>query len=337
MNITAMSLPRRIGQKRLWLMVLGVVAVLVGVGAFMWRLGHPSDPGFIEYRMLVKTDIPTAVAVAPDGAVWFTIEFSDAIGVFRNGRIERLPKGAQNLEPLGLAVDAAGGVWYTDATTRAISRISADGRIQSFLLSTPIVRLGRLAVAPDGAVWFADATTASVTRLHHGVLRRYDVSGLRATPFGIAVDSHGTVWTTLQGADKLGRISPDGQLTALEVPTRGSGLGDVAVDRSGAVWFLELGANKVGRFVEGRFIEFTIPTESAGLTTLAVAADESVWFAELRAGKLGRLRGGRVAEFRLPRPDARPFGVAVDAADNVWYTDLGGWLGMLPAVAATAR
>ena len=47
--------------------------------------------------MLVKTDIPTAVAAAPDGGVWFTIEFSDAIAVFRNGKIERFPKGTQNL------------------------------------------------------------------------------------------------------------------------------------------------------------------------------------------------------------------------------------------------
>jgi streptogramin lyase len=89
--------------------------------------------------MLVKTDIPTALAVASDGAVWFTIEFSDAIAVFRNGKIERFPKGTQNLEPLGLGVDAAGAAWYTDTPVRAISRISPDGSIRSFSLSTPIV------------------------------------------------------------------------------------------------------------------------------------------------------------------------------------------------------
>jgi virginiamycin B lyase len=286
--------------------------------------------------MLVKTDIPAAVAVASNGAVWFTIEFSDAIAVFRNGKIDRLPKGNQNLEPLGLAVDAAGDAWYTDTPMRGISRISSGGSVHSFPLSTPIVRLGRLAVAPDGAVWFADVTTASVTRLQDGVFMRHNVSSLGATPYGIAVDTGGTVWTTLQGADELARISTDGQLTALDVPTRNSGLGDIAVDQSGAVWFLELRANKIGRFAEGRFTEFTIPTPSAGLTALAAAPDGSVWFAELSVGKLGRLRDGRVAEFRLPRADARPFGVAVDTANNIWYTDLSGWLGMLPAATAKA-
>jgi virginiamycin B lyase len=328
-------MPPRFRRWRIWLVAAAIVFA-VGLVLLVWRLGPWSDSGFIEYRMLVKTDIPTALAVTPNGAVWFTIEFSDAIAVFRNGKIERFPKGTQNLEPLGLAADAAGGAWYTDTPKRAISRISPDGSIRSFPLSTPIVNLGRLAVAPDGAVWFADVTTASVTQLQHGVFIRHDVGSLAATPYGIAVDTGGTVWATLQGEDKLARISSDGQVTELDVPTHSSGLGDIAVDQSGAVWFLELRANKIGRFAAGRFTEFMIPTPSAGPTALAAAPDGSVWFTELSVGKLGRLRDQRVVEFRLTRADARPFGVTVDSANNVWYTDLSGWLGMLPATAAKA-
>jgi virginiamycin B lyase len=312
------------------------LVIAAGVGVLVWRLGLSSDPGFVEYRMPVKTDIPTAVAIGSNGAVWFTLEFSDAIAVFRNGKIDRIPKGTQNLEPLGLAVDAAGGAWYTDTPMRAISRISSDGSIRSFPLSTPIVQLGRLAVAPDGAVWFADITTASVTRLQDGVFRRHGAGSPGATPYGIAVDPGGTVWATIQGADKLARISTDGQVTALDVPTHSSGLGDIAVDQSGAAWFVELRANKIGRFAEGGFAEFVIPTPSAGPTSLAAAPDGSVWFTEISVGKLGRLRDGRIAEFRLPRADSRPFGVAVDPANNVWYTDLSGLLGMLPANRAKA-
>jgi virginiamycin B lyase len=287
--------------------------------------------------MPVKTDIPAAVAAAPNGAVWFTIEFSDAIGVFRNGKIERFRKQAQNLEPLGLAADTAGGAWFTDTPMRAISHISPDGSVRSFPLSTPIVRLGRLALAPDGAVWFADVTTASVTRLQDGKFMRYDVGSLGATPYGMAVDAGGAVWTTLQGAEQLGLVSSGGQVNALHVPTRNSGLSDLAVDRSGAVWFLEMRANQITRFAAGRFTEFAVPTPSAGLTAIAAAPDGAVWFTEISAGRLGRLRDGRVSEFPLPRANARPFAVTVDAANNVWYSDLSGSLGMLPAIAATGR
>jgi virginiamycin B lyase len=322
-------------QPRLWLAV-AAVAVIAGLAVVLWRIGPWSDPGFIEYRKLVETDIPTALAPAPDGAIWFTIELSDAIGLIRNGRIERLLKKTPNLEPLGLAVDAGGRAWYTDVSIRAISRMSPDGTIRSFPLGTPIVRLGRLAIGPDGAVWFADATTASVTRLKDGVFTRYPSRSVGATPFGVAVDDHGTVWATLVDANKLLRVAADGGVTEFDVPFRGSALGDVAVEGRGAVWFLQPQANTIGRFLEGRFTEFAIPTPAAGLTALAVARDGSVWFTELRAGRLGRLRHGRVTEFRLPRAEARPFGVAVDGSNNVWYTDLSGWVGMLPASRATA-
>ena len=137
MSTPATAMPRRIKPRHVRL-VLAAFVIVTGLGTLVWRFGHWPDRGFIEYHMQVSTDIPTALAVAPDGSVWLTIEFSDAIAVFRNGKIERLCKGSQNLEPLGLAVDAAGGAWYTDASRRAISRISPDGSIQSLPLSTPI-------------------------------------------------------------------------------------------------------------------------------------------------------------------------------------------------------
>jgi virginiamycin B lyase len=313
-------------------------AVLVGVAAMLALAWRPwSDAGFVEHRMQRRTDIPAAVAIAPDGAVWFTIEMSDAIGVHRHGHLERVSKGTQNLETLGLDVDADGGVWYTDGPGRAVARLAPDGSVRSFPLATPVVRLGRLAVAPDNAVWFADTTTASVTRLKDGVFTRHVSPSAGAAPWGVVVEPHGTVWATFPDVNRLARIDADGRVTEFEVPTRGSGLGDVAVDAGGAVWFLEQQANKVGRFADGRFAEFAVPTPSPGLTSLAVAPDGAAWFTELRGGRLGRVRDGRVTEFRLPRPDARPFGIAVDRANNVWYTDLGGWLGMLRADSARSR
>jgi len=318
-------------RRRAWLSV-AVLVIVAAVLAFVWAPWR--DSGFVEHRMLQRTDIPAAIAIAPDGTVWFTIEMSDAIGVYRHGRLERLSKRTQSLEALGLDVGADGGVWYTDPLARAVARMAADGSIRSFPLTTPVARFGRLAVGPDGAVWFADAATASVTRLKDGVFTRHVSRSAGAVPWGVAVEVPGTVWATFPNVNRLARIAADGQVTEFDVPTRGSGLGDVAVDAGGAAWFLEQQANKVGRFADGRFTEFAIPTPSPGLTALAVAPDGAVWFTELRSGRLGRLRDGRVTEFRLPRPNARPFGVAVDRANNVWYTDLGGWLGMLRAAQA---
>ena len=325
------------------LAVAVAVGIAVSVAAIAWRFAPWASPGFQEFRLPHQADIPVGIAVGSEGTVWFTLESSDAIGLFRNGRIEKLPKGAESVEPLGLAVDASGRAWYTDAPKQRISRASPDGSIASFGLSTPVARLGRLAVGADGDVWFAEPSVVSVTRLRDGHLTRHVVrlthlhGAMDAGPFGVAIAADRMVWATLQNANKLLRLAPDGQMATFDVPTRRSGLGDIAVDGVGAVWFLEIGANKIGRFAGGQFEEFTVPTPNAGLTSLAVAPDGAAWFTELRGHRLGRVHRGTIAEFALPRRDARPFGIAVDAGNNVWYTDLSGWLGRLDADRARAR
>ena len=324
-----------VGTRRRALVVLGVV-LTAGATAFwlhslwIWR-------GFTDYRMEQARDIPTAVAVAPDGTVWFTIDFADAIGVLRNDRIERLPKGRENFEPLGLAVDRDGAAWYTDGPSRVISRMSSSGAVASFALSTPVAKLARLAAAPDGAVWFAEESMYSFTRLKDGAFTRHTISTPGIAPFGVAVDASGTVWGTLPRSNRLVRISARGEMAEMDPPTRAAQLGDVAVGAEGVVWFLEMQANKIGRYANGQFTEFPVPTRSAGLTALAIAPDGAVWFTELRGQRLGRLRHGAITEFPLPRSDARPFGIAVDGAGNVWFTDLSGGLGRLSAERARGR
>ena len=328
---------------RAWLALVILVGLVTGSVLFISLTGRSNAGGFEEIRLPNRTDMPVAIAAARDGTVWFTLESSDVIGRLRNGQIERIPKGAQSIEPLGLAVDVEGRAWYTEAPKQSISRASPDGAIASFGLSTPVASLGRLTVGPDNTVWFAEPTVMSVTRLRDGRFTRYVMGTLTAkipadaAPFGVAIAPDGAVWATLPSADQLLRIAPDGNTTAFDVPTRRSGLGDIAVAPNGAVYFLEMTGNNIGRFVGGRFEEFAVPTPRAGLTALAVAPDGAAWFTELRGHRLGRLRDGTITEFELPRPDARPFGITVDGANNVWYSDLSGWLGRLEAGRAQGR
>src|SRR5689334_7024090 len=130
--------------------------------------------------MLVSTDIPTAVAAAPDGSIWFTIDFGEGVGLVRDGKVQRIPKlGGRNVEPIGLGVDGAGPVWVTAREQAAQTQISAARDARSFPLGTPVARLARLAVAPDGAVWFAESTTFSITRLKDVKLDRHEFESLR--------------------------------------------------------------------------------------------------------------------------------------------------------------
>src|SRR5262249_56657574 len=156
-------------HSRYWLLI-GLLVVIAGGALFAWWLGPWRRTGFVEYQMLSESDIPTAVAAGTDGSVWFTIESSDALGVLRNGKIQKLSKGKPSVEPMGIAVDAQGAAWFTDSWARAVSRMAPDGTVTSLpLADNPIAKLTRLAIAPDGGVWFADSTALSVTRLRDGV------------------------------------------------------------------------------------------------------------------------------------------------------------------------
>jgi streptogramin lyase len=140
--------PVGLRRNRTMLFALALIVATVVAGAGWYGL-RPSVPNVVEYKMLEQRDIPTALAVAPDGTVWFTIDFSNAVGRLRNGKIERLPKQSNNVDALGIGVDANGNAWFADAPAIAILRISPGGELKSFL-RYPIARLGRLAVRRTG-------------------------------------------------------------------------------------------------------------------------------------------------------------------------------------------
>jgi virginiamycin B lyase len=337
MSSAAAAVPANRSVLRRYLIV-GLAVLIVGAAAatLAWRVRGPSKAMFVEYPMTVASDIPAALAIGPDGAVWFSIDFSNAVGVLRDGKIQRFTKKGDNVDAIGLGVDAAGNAWYADSPAVAIQKISPTGEMTSFPLGTPIARLARLAVAPDGGVWFAESTSYSVTRLKDGVLTRNPIDSMRGGPFGVAVASDGTAWATLQSANALMRISPAGEISEYEIPTRGSAPSDVAVDSKGGVWFLEFRGNKIGRHANGKFDEFPVPDGVSAVSGIAAAPDGSVWFGAMRGGLLGRFKDGKFRLFRLPREDARPFSVAIDRQGNVWYADIRGFVGMLSADQAKA-
>lgn len=293
--------------------------------------GAGAEARFVEYPMTQPQDMPTAVAAAPDGSIWFTLDLADAIGRVRDGKIERLPTQGRNVEPIGLGAASDGGAWYTDAAARAVKRIDPSGTITSYPLDTPIVRLGRLSVAPDGAAWFAEGTSFSITSLRDGTLTRHVYDALPGGPYGVAAAPDGAVWATLQDANQLLRVGGDGSVQSFDIPQRGSVPTDIAVGPDGSVWFIQFWRNRIGRFKDGMFTEFDVPTENAGLSGLVAAPDGSVWFGMLRTGSLGRLRDGKVATFKIPRERARPYSLAIDRDGGVWYADITGYVGMLPA------
>lgn len=312
------------------IIVMGIAAVLaMAVISLLAR--HLPQSRFVEYKMQQSLDMPIAIAAAPDGTIWFTIDLARAIGRVRNGQVERLPTAHDNVEPIGLSAAADGSAWYTDTGARGVSRMAPSGAIESFALDTPIVRLGRLAVAPDGAVWFAEATGYSITRLKDGKVTRHVFESPRGDPYGVAVAPDGIVWATLKSGNELLRITPDGDMNVFEAPRQAAMPSDVTIGADGSVWFIESRENRIANFKNGQFEEFNVEGPSPVLSGLTAAPGGDLWFGLLRSGALGRLRNGHIETFKLPREGARPASLAVDSDGNVWYADITGYVGKLPA------
>jgi virginiamycin B lyase len=308
----------------------GLAAIAAGAGFFALRASGPSAH-FVEYPVHEGSQMPTAIAVGPDGSVWFTIDLGDAIGRLRNGRIEFLPTGIKLIEPVGLAAAPDGSAWFTDNAAHAISRVADSGEVTRVPLDTPSVRLGRLAVGANGAVWFAEGTGYSISEIRDGQLIRHIYDSPRGGPYGVAVAPDGTAWASLQSGDQIVRVGTDGAVKAFDLPNAASVPSDVAIGPDGAVWFLEYRTNSIGRLADDNIQEFPIGEKAMGLSGLAVAPDGAVWFGLLREGSLGRLRDGQIVHFRLPRTRAKPYTVAIDRDGNIWYADITGYIGMLPA------
>ena len=95
-------------NKRIVLVAVAAI-VLAGAAFAVWKSPSRKAAGPVEYAMLAPTDIPTTVAAAPDGDIWFTIDFGEGVGLVRDGKVQRVPKaGGRNVEPIGLGIDSSG-------------------------------------------------------------------------------------------------------------------------------------------------------------------------------------------------------------------------------------
>src|SRR5215472_15822071 len=99
--------PLTMRGRQIWLVAAVVAAALLVAGAWLANVNQPGTP-FVEYRMEHPLDMPTAIAAAPDGSIWFTIDLAAAMGRVRDGHLERFPLPSNNVEPSGLGVGPDG-------------------------------------------------------------------------------------------------------------------------------------------------------------------------------------------------------------------------------------
>jgi virginiamycin B lyase len=170
-----------------------------------------------------------------------------------------------------------------------------------------------------------------------GTFTQYPIGNGRAVPEQITMGPDGALWFTEFFGNKIGRLTPSGQLTEYAGLSLGSCYNSsepygITPGPDGNLWFTEVCGNRVGWITpQGQVSELLIPTANAAAFEITPGPDGNLWFTESNAVKVGTIilslvrqwgvdcvAHGCIVDWPVP---AVPFGIAGGPAGDVWFTE----------------
>jgi virginiamycin B lyase len=248
---------------------------------------------FRAWDVPTKAAKPYAVAVSPDGSIWFSEEASNKIGYLnpKTGELKEYPlTGEQNVAPHGLVADPIGNIWFAASAGGFIGKLEpSSGKVGVFKLPDP-----------------------------------------KATdPESMAFDSKGILWFTVQNANMVGKLDPaSGAISLKPVPSQNARPTGILVLQRGIPLFAEPGAGKIGSIVPDTFEVHDFPLIPGTRSRRLVIArdDNTLYFTDYVGGNLGKFDISLGAMIMLPTPsgsDSSPSGLTMTPDGAVWYCETG--------------
>jgi virginiamycin B lyase len=191
------------------------------------------------------SDNSGAIAVGPDGAMWFTDVTDQLIGrITTAGAVTEYTVSAS---PLAIVRGPDGALWFTDSGVARIGRITTSGVVSYVSLPGSGVDL---TVGSDGNLWVSQGIGGGILRVTaQGSATRYPVPGaIGQTPDAgwLVTARDGNVWFGDPTNDAVGWISPQGDAHEYQVPgqypqrSHWPAPDRLAVGPDGHIWFLQL-------------------------------------------------------------------------------------------------
>jgi prepilin-type N-terminal cleavage/methylation domain-containing protein len=312
----------------------GVCGVAVSTLAGLGTAGYSDGTG-----AAAQFNTPTGVAVDSSGTMYVADYANNRIrkmtpagvvstlaGSGTTGSSDGTGAAAQFSYPRGVAVDSSGTMYVADYANHRIRKITPAGVVSTLAGSTASFADGTgaaaqfnyprgVAVDSSGTAYVADTynhrirkiTPAGVVSTLAGSTASFaDGTGAAAQfnyPFGVAVDTSGTVYVADNYNHRIRKITPAGVVSTLAGSTAGfaDGTGSaaqfnyptgVAVDTSGTVYVADASNNRI-RKISPSGVVSTLAGSTAGF------ADGT----------------GAAAQFSLP------YGVAVDSSGTLYIAD----------------
>jgi len=210
---------------------------------------------------------PTQITAGPDGNLWFTETLGDRVArITPRGVITEFFLGTRSLLPEDITPGPDGALWFTvfpdpeGEFPGFVGRITTSGQMTLIATSTlgddVTIPLG-IATGSDGNLWITGPGNGTIGRMTTGgTLTVFHLpDGVLSGPAFITAGPGGALYFTEQGlgsqsaptpGNRIGRITTDGQISELRIPTAGSMPEDIAAV-NGSLWFTESAGNNVAR------------------------------------------------------------------------------------------
>ncbi|MGB7047782.1 MAG: hypothetical protein WBD57_05645 [Candidatus Cybelea sp.] len=184
---------------------------------------------------------PFSIANGPDKSLWFVVDASSSyvvrISLAGAMRAYRMAPGAK-LAALTVAND--GKLWFTDAGTNKIGRMTAGGAVTEFPVPTLDAGLTGICQGPDGQMWFLEENANKAGSISSaGSVHEYDIPTAASGPLAIVAGPDKALWFTEAAAGKIGRLTTSGRFAELTLTSSYPRPADITVGSDQNVWFTE--------------------------------------------------------------------------------------------------
>lgn len=257
----------------------GLFALAAGPDGSMWFtgfyanvIGKVAPSGAVTlYPVPLPNSHPYGITPGVDGNLWFTMDFANGIG-----RIT--PNGVVTLFP----IPTSGMTGITAASNCVMCAYSiAAGPLDSMWFTIPSANLiGRITV--DGVVTTFPVTTTSTA----------SSAGTTPTIGALTTGADGHIYFTQNADGMIGEMTVDGVVTNIPLPS-GAQPTSITPGPADTLWFNESGVNSLGSLlvpgakVAAAITQFRFPTPSSSPTAVATGPDGNVWFTSLVSPSAG--------------------------------------------------
>jgi virginiamycin B lyase len=224
-----------------------------------------------------------------DGGLWYTGQMNNVLGRVdpKTGAVKEYPLKTAGSGPHGLMEDRDGNIWYTGNTGGLIGRLDPrTGAVQEYPMPDRSVSDPHTLVFDQaGILWFTAQNANRIGRMdiRTGEIKLLTLATAKARPYGMAVNSKGTVFVVEFGTNGIAAVDP----------------------------------------VTMQVREYKLPDPASRPRRVAITSDDMVWYADFSRGYLGRLEPatGKVTEWLSPSgPKSAPYGISA-INDVLWYSE----------------